>query len=209
MSALKTTVTGLAATPNVDQAAEQPSCTLSFGLGGLSRGHVDVIRPDGSVACSSRPREGKAPLAGICRGGLAEARARRTGVARPGRRRRHRRSLVVSAAPTPGHGVVAAFFALAPVGRALVDTYGGGRPVEFLITTAGGRTILTRSIDPDRWVGATSPARRSHRGSGRDVDGTGGSTSTPTCPAVGWTFYAGEDEARRSRPVTVCANASS
>src|SRR5262249_9998337 len=50
------TVTGLAKTPNLAQAAEQPTCTLSFDVGELSTGHLDVLRPDGSVACSSRPR---------------------------------------------------------------------------------------------------------------------------------------------------------
>jgi len=195
VTALKETVANLAATPKIDQAAEQPSCSLSFGLSGLSRGHVDIIRADGSVACSSRPRQGKATPEGYAgadwlkrgRGGpvfLGPILDTATGD----------RS-VISAAPTPGHGVVAAFFALAPVGRSLVDVYGGGRPVEFLITTAGGRTILTRSIEPDRWTGAKVAGTRFAAENGRDVDGTRRIYEQADVPGAGWTFYAGEDEA--------------
>jgi len=194
VTALKETVANLAATPKIDQAAEQPSCSLSFGLSGLSRGHVDIIRADGSVACSSRPRQGKATPEGYAgadwlkrgRGGpvfLGPILDTATGD----------RS-VISAAPTPGHGVVAAFFALAPVGRSLVDVYGGG-PVEFLITTAGGRTILTRSIEPDRWTGAKVAGTRFAAENGRDVDGTRRIYEQADVPGAGWTFYPGVDEA--------------
>jgi len=62
---LQATVANVSASANVEQAASQASCTLTFGLsGGLGRGHVDILRPDGSVACSSRPRSGAKPLAG-------------------------------------------------------------------------------------------------------------------------------------------------
>jgi len=48
---------------------------------------------------------------------------------------------------------VAAFVALTPAAKSLVELYGGGQPVEFLVTTADERTVVMRSIEPDRWVG--------------------------------------------------------
>jgi PAS domain S-box-containing protein len=196
VATLKATVSNLAATPSIDQAAEQSSCTLTFGLsGGLGSGHIDIIRPDGSVACSSRPRQGKAPLEGyagaewlkrVAAGPVLLGPILDTATGAPS---------VISAAPTPGHGVVAAFVALAPVGGALVNVYGGGRPVEFLITSAGGKTILTRSIDSKRWVGAKVAGTSFASGSGRDVDSTRRIYEHAGVPGTGWTFYAGEDEA--------------
>jgi hypothetical protein len=56
------TVSGIAATPNIEQAAALPTCSLAFGIGELSSGHLDVLQPDGSVACSSRT--GEKPLPG-------------------------------------------------------------------------------------------------------------------------------------------------
>ena len=209
MASLKQTVASLAATPSIDQAAEQPACTLSFGLGGLSRGHVDVIRQDGSVACSSREHQGKAPLEGYAGAGWLKRAAAGPVFVGPILDTATGDRSVVSAAPTPGNGVVAAFFALAPVGQSLVDSYGGGRPVEFLITTAGGRTILTRSIDSARWTGAPVAGTPFSAGSGRDVDGTRRIYEQADVPGAGWTFYAGEDEAAALAAGTVCGNASS
>src|SRR5882724_7384873 len=65
VATLKATTASLATTANVDAAATQPSCALTFGsTGSIASGHVDILKSDGSVACSSRPRTGKAPLPG-------------------------------------------------------------------------------------------------------------------------------------------------
>jgi PAS domain S-box-containing protein len=193
---VRATVAGLAATPGIDESAAQPTCSLTFGLDGdLYRGHVDVLRPDGSVACSSRPRTG-ATLSGY-RGAAWLGRAR-AGPLFPAR--------VVFAATgdvsllaargTAGKGAVVAFVALAPVGRALEAVHGGGRPVEFVVTSGDGRTVLSRSIDPERWVGRPAggalPAAGGER---RDADGTPRLYEQASVAGVGWRLFVGEDEA--------------
>jgi PAS domain S-box-containing protein len=199
IATLRATVAGLAATPNIEQAAAQPTCTLAFNLGDLSRGHVDVLRPDGTVACSSRPRAGTKPLSGYAGaawldkvGGtpvfLAPVPDAATGD-RSG----------IAAVRSPGKAIVAAFIALEPVGHGLVSLYGGGDPIEFLVTSRDGQQALTRSIDPGRWVGAplagTAFAGATGRTDRRDVDGTARLYAEAAVPGVGWHFYAGEDKA--------------
>src|SRR5437588_381858 len=56
--------------------------------------------------------------------------------------------------PVAGSGLVAGFVNLAVLGGVLGDLYGGPRHLTFLVTTADGGTVLTRSADPGRWVGA-------------------------------------------------------
>ena len=142
VATLEATTAGLVATPNIDQAATQPSCTLTFGsTGGLSRGHVDILKPDGSVSCSSRPRTGKAPLQGYGGAAWLQSVTARPVLLGPIVDRVTGAQSLISAARTPGHGYVATFVALGPVGRSLVDSYGGGDPVEFLMTSAESSSI--------------------------------------------------------------------
>jgi two-component system cell cycle sensor histidine kinase/response regulator CckA len=199
IATLKATVAGLAATPNIEQAAAQPTCTLTFALGDLSRGHVDIVRPDGSVACSSRPRAGNKPLAGYAGADwLGKVGTTPVFLAPVPDSATGDRS-AIAAVRSPGKAIVAAFMALEPVGHGLVNLYGAGDPVEFLITSRDGRRALTRSIDPGRWVGtslagtafASTPARTDRR----DVDGHARLYEEATVPGVGWRFYAGEDKA--------------
>ena len=53
---LKATAAGLAANPQIAKVFDNPEgCTLSFeGLGGPDKGHLDIIRADGTVACTSK-----------------------------------------------------------------------------------------------------------------------------------------------------------
>ena len=196
VATLRATVASLAATPNIDQAALQPSCTLSFGLsGGLSRGHVDILKPDGSVACSSRPRAGKAPPKGYAGSGWLK-RVRGPVLLGPVLDTATGDQSVVFATRTPAHGFVAALVALGPVGADLVRVYGGGHPVEFLVATPGGG-ILTRSIAATRWIGkplAGTPFAGSHGSERRDVDGKKRFYARAVVPGAGWTLYAGEDK---------------
>ena len=199
VAGIRATVAGVAASPNIDQAAEQASCTLSFGVtGAVNTGHLDILRPDGSVACSSRPREGTPPLEGYAGEEWFQRVAAGPALLGPIVDGATGDRSMVSAAPTPGGGVVAAFVALTQVGRALVDSYGGGRPVEFLVVSADERTILTRSIDPDSWIGeplAGTPFARDSGVERRDVEGRARLYQQAVVPGVGWRFYAGEDEA--------------
>jgi hypothetical protein len=64
MAVLRATVQQLAANPQIGGALDDPAgCTLTFsGIGGPDRGHVDILRSDGTVACSSRAHEAGADL---------------------------------------------------------------------------------------------------------------------------------------------------
>ncbi len=197
IAVLRATVAQLAANPRVSDAFTRPEeCTLAFaGPDGVETGHIDIVRSDGAVACSSRPRKGGAPLAGY-RGEAWLARARtRPLLAAPIVDRAAGGNAVLSAAPIRG-GVVAAFLALEPAGPGLARLFGGGRPAEFIVTSRDGR-VLARSIDPGRWVGASladtgfrAPSDRVQR---NDLDGTSRLYADARVPGVGWTFSVGEE----------------
>jgi two-component system cell cycle sensor histidine kinase/response regulator CckA len=199
MAVVRATVANLAATPNIEQGASQPSCTLTFGVSDVSRGHVDVLRPDGSVACSSRPRSGSTPLAGYARASwLAGARSQPLLLAPVLDSATGDRSVMASAA-TARNWVVVAFMALEPAGEGLLKLYGGGDPIEFLVTTANRSRVLMRSIDAPQWVGkplaGTAFARAAGDVERRDLDGTPRLYAETSVPGVGWRFFAGQDKA--------------
>ena len=74
---LKATAAGLAANPQIAQVFDNPEgCTLSFqGFGGPDKGHLDIIRADGTVACSSRKLTDDPPGAGYAQVRLAPCRS--------------------------------------------------------------------------------------------------------------------------------------
>jgi PAS domain S-box-containing protein len=196
---LRATVTGIAATPQIEQAASQPACTLTFGLGDLSRGHVEVLRPDGSVACSSRPRTGTAPLAGYAESEWLTTSKTGSVFLAPILDSATGDRSVLSAAPTPEGWVVVAFVALEPLGPSLARLYGGAQPVEFLLTSGDGKTVLARSIEPGRWIGSTLEGSEFASTGGpserRDLDGEPRLYAQSAVPTAGWKLYAGEEKA--------------
>jgi PAS domain S-box-containing protein len=199
VTALKTTVNGLAATPQIEkQTLGNPaSCVLQFSTPGTSSGHVDVLRADGTTACSSRPHKGTAPLPGY-KGAwwLRDANAGAM-VAAPVVDTMSGGHAILVTKPIRG-GVVAVFYALEALGPDLANLYAGGKPLEFLVTSRDGRTVLARSIAPRRWVGRSIRATGLQAASGaverRDLDGDTRLYATAPVPGVGWRFLAGEDE---------------
>ena len=57
VQATRSAVTQLAANPQIAGVLTNPKgCTLTFiGIGGPDASHLDILRADGTVACSSRP----------------------------------------------------------------------------------------------------------------------------------------------------------
>jgi PAS domain S-box-containing protein len=108
-----------------------------------------------------------------------------------------------------GLGTVAAIFPLAVVGSGLASNLGGARQLEFLITTEDGK-VLTRSLSPDRWVGASlagtsfalsdGPTERS------DLDGTTRLYGRSNVTSTGWAVFAGADEAASVSAANLSAN---
>jgi hypothetical protein len=68
LGAVRVQVAALAAQPTIRQAfgpAAATGCTLAFGGSGeFSTGHIDIVRADGTVTCSSL-RPGGGPVTGV------------------------------------------------------------------------------------------------------------------------------------------------
>jgi PAS domain S-box-containing protein len=197
---LQQTTATLAGNPQVAAVLEASSgpCSLTFGgAGAFSIGHLDIVKPDGSIACSSQTI-----TSGQVYGGASwlPAATRSPGMIAPfldpttGQI-----SMVISAPVAPGLGSVAAIVELAPLGPNLATSLGGPRQLEFLVTSGDGLTAISRSLAPARWVGKPLAGTPFAAGGSQverlDVDGKtrlyGRSTTAPTT----WLVYAGADEA--------------
>src|SRR2546421_2799538 len=203
VASIRASVAALATNPGIGQAFTAPvGCSLELELpGGTDAGHLDLIRPDGTVACSSRPASGNA-------GGRLDSYAgtpwwpaamRGPMLIAPATDPRTGSPAVLCTAPVAGSGLVAGFVNLAVLGGVLGDLYSGPRHLAFLVTTADGGTALTRSADPGRWVGArlagTPFGTGNAVGERRDVTGQVRLYQLAPVGPVGWRVYAGVDRA--------------
>ena len=211
LGAVRAQVAALVAQPTIGQAfgpAAATGCTLQFGgAGGFSTGHIDIVRTDGAVTCSSlrsagRGYRGASWLAAavkepVLTGPVADA---RTG-----------QQVVVAAAPVPGKGAVAVLLNLAPLGPQLATELGGASQREFVVTTAttAGAVVLARSIQPPAWAGrpvaGTPFAGAAGQAEHRDLNGTLRLYGQAVVPGTGWRVYAGA----RAAAVFAAANALS
>jgi PAS domain S-box-containing protein len=196
LTLLESTTKSLAANPQMGQILETPEgCTLTFsGIGEGDRSHLDLVRADGTVACSSRPTGASEREAY----GEAEwlRRALREPVfLAPIRDARIGAQVVLSATPIPGgQGVVAGFAELTSVAPTLARQHGGGRPTEFLVTSRDDSVVVSRSVAPERWAGRPSLPRELGDGAEReDFDGEDRLYASSAVPRLGWNIYVGED----------------
>ncbi len=198
---LKATSAQLAANPQISAILAQPAgCTLTFqGLGGQDRGHLDLIRADGTVACSSRKLTPAATRTGYAGSSwLADALVKPLFLA-PERDALGGAPVAIATAPIPGRkGAVVAFADLGALGPHLAHQYGGGRATVFLITTADGRTVISRSHQPERWIGTKLEAGRFDGRAGaerRDLEGVTRLYAGTPVAGAGWKIYVGENKA--------------
>ena len=201
---LQATVATTAASPGLAAAFARPDCALSFSIAPFGSARLDLVRLDGTVACSSAPAPGVANQAGVS--WLRDA-TPAAAVVGPIEDPRTKRTSAVSAAPVAGSGWVVGYVDLTDLGPSLASHFAGG-PValEFLIVSADGRTAIARSIDPAKWAGAslagtpfavaTDPVQRP------DVDGKRRIYASAAVPSLGWTLYAGADRAAAIVPAT-------
>src|SRR5260370_22485980 len=132
--------------------ADASKCHFGYArIGAFATGHIHLLRVDGSVVCSSRKSpdttspiyEGQAWLAAPQPVVVAPIRDPLTG-----------NQVVVVSYPVPGQGALAWFLDLSPIGPKLASEFGSGvHQLEFLVTSGDGRTVVSRSIDPARWIG--------------------------------------------------------
>jgi two-component system cell cycle sensor histidine kinase/response regulator CckA len=194
------TVAQLASNPQITQVFSQTEpCSLTFGgISGPDRSHLDIVGADGVVACSSRPQSGAKPESYSAAEWLRPALSAPVFIA-PAKDGATGASVAISAASIPGRkGAVVAFVELAPIGPHLASLYGGVEPAEFLITSSDRRTVIARSIEPQRWVGASladTPFASAENSVERsDLDGTSRLYAEARVESTGWRLHVGEDK---------------
>jgi diguanylate cyclase (GGDEF)-like protein len=171
-------VVGLATQPGLDRVFEDPqACGLASGDGGVFQGgHLDLLAPDGAVACSSVVSRG-AP-AGASHAGAAWLRttAKRAPKGGPAtsapfldRLTGEMSVAIAAAAPTPGGGPTRLIVvAVAPVGRlddGLGALLGGPADYHFEVVDSAGRVLsdplgnrfsTTAQLRGPRWISGSS-----------------------------------------------------
>jgi len=198
VAVVQDSVAAVASNPAVGQIYTNPGlCRLTFSLGGEEDGHLDVLRPDGSLACSSRPPTGDAVTGAYVGAPWLSAALRAPSTSGPVVDARTGRPAVVVSAPAAGYGVVAAFVDLVAVGTVAGDQFSGARGLELLIANEGESVVLARWPDPARWAGTAVRDSRfvtpNGSGDGVDVTGTRRVYRWATVDGTGWTVLAGAD----------------
>jgi PAS domain S-box-containing protein len=197
---LQQTTADLAANPQVAVGLQSSSgpCSLTFGgAGAFSIGHLDIVKPDGSVECSSQPlRPGQVYSGASWLSASTRSPVMFSPFLDP---TTGQISLVISTPVAGGAGSVAAIVELAPLGPNLAASLGGTRQLEFLVISGDGLTVLSRSLAPTQWVGkplaGTAFAAAGSQVERPDVDGRTRLYGRSTAGSTTWQVYAGADEA--------------
>ena len=190
--------TNAATAPNLSAVFANPAaCQLGYApIGAFESGRIDIIKADGSVICTSEKSlpSGK-PYA--AQGWLLATSSTTSG---PLQDPVTGRQVAVFSIPAGKLGALAWIIDLAPVGPKLSGEFGSGvNQLEFLVTTRDEKTIVARSVDSDKWSGAslagtpfatsTDPVDRA------DVNGTRRWYGESTVPSLGWKVYVGANQA--------------
>jgi two-component system, cell cycle sensor histidine kinase and response regulator CckA len=194
------TVAQLASNPQItDTFSQSQPCSLTFGgIGGPDRSHLDIVRADGVVACTSRPQTGREPRRYDEAEWMQRALAAPVFVA-PTRDSATGAWVAVSSAPIPARrGAVVAFVELTPVAAHLASLYGGPEPAVFMIASDGG-VVISRSLDAEHSVGASLAGTPFARAGGAvertGLDGTSRLYAEAPVAGVGWRLLVGKDKA--------------
>ena len=195
---LSSTVAGLGGNPQIAQVMANPAaCTLSFSW--LTPGHLDLIRKDGTVVCTSRAATGR-------RGLYAGQRWLSRGLTGP---------VLIGPVRDPATGKQVVVAADSHSGRWSCGCLRRAAPARpqarlALRRRQAGRSgrrrqslekVVARSVDPARWIGTSlvDTAFDTPAGQGTvahpDLTGTARLFAQSDVPGVGWRIYAGEDEA--------------
>ena len=196
---LRATTANLAANPQMEQLLKTPEgCTLTFqGIAASDASHLDILRADGTVACSSQKITPQAAETGYRGSSWLRHSLREPALVAPTVDEASGAKVAIATAPIGKQkGVVAGFVDLTLIAKELASQYGGGRETVFLVTTNDG-TVLSRSQGPATWAGRklTEPQRQSLAESDRqDLDGTERLYARVPVPGVGWSFHVGEKQ---------------
>lgn len=195
IQALSTPVSHAASTA---QAFANPAnCRIGYApISPFTTGHIDLVRLDGSVLCSSRAApSGQSPTYA----GQGWLKASTPIVAAPVVDAATGNQVVVISYPVAAIGWFVWFLDLAPIGPELAAEFGSGvHQLEFLITSSDGHMVVARSIDSARWVGsnlgAASFAGAAEAASRPDLNGTARIYAGAAVSTAGWHIYVGADE---------------
>ena len=170
--------------------ADPTKCNIGYApIGAFDTGHVDLVRLDGSVVCSSL---GKASA--TTHAGQAWLQATKPVIAAPVVDATNGNPVAVYAYPVPGLGFVAWFMDLKPLGPRLASENGSGtHQLEFLITTGDGSAVVARSLDSGKWTGAKLAG--TPFASATDVEGKPRWYAETNIDGAGWKVYVGADQA--------------
>ena len=186
------TASSLAAGPTFTDASQ---CTLSYApVGAFDSGHIDIVRLDGSVVCSSLISGHRTAYAG-----QPWLQTSTPTVTAPTVDAANGTQVAIYAYPIPGHGFFVWFLDLASIGPNLASEFGSGvHQLEFVVTDGAGTAILARSLDAARWTGktllGTSFAKGPDAGERTDVSGTVRWYGEASVSATEWKVYVGADK---------------
>ncbi len=195
LASVRPALAGLASSPSIASRARggPAGCTLSFTIGEAGSGHLDLLRPNGSVACSSLSSRlavgyrGQPWLARAMSGQLTLA-----PVADP----RTGAPAAVLTEPLRG-GIAAAFVDLRSLGPALASELAVPRFVSYVVTTADGRELLARSGPAGARLGGSIARTAFYRDRGAPErpgpSGTRRLFARSTVAGLHWVVYAGID----------------
>ena len=185
-------VTSLAAGPLFSDASH---CTLGFApIGTFDTGHLDLVRLDGSVVCSSLKSDHVASYAG-----QPWLQTSIPTVTAPTLDALNGNQVAVYAFPIPDRGLLVWFLDLTPIGPRLASEYGSGvHQLEFLVASRDGSVIVARSIDSAKWTGkklmGTSFMQSPDAIERNDVSGNLRWYGHASINTGGWKVYVGADK---------------
>ena len=185
-----------AGSPTIGQIfANGSNCTLTFApIGAFAKGHIDIVRLDGSVVCSSLKAGPAWTYAG-----QSWLLTTTPVVVAPALDTADGAQVALYAYPIPGRGFLVWFLDLTPLGPNLDTAYGSAaHKLEFLVTNSDGSAIISRSVDSAKWTGAplsgTPFARAADPVERSDVAGTVRWYGQASVKAAAWIVYVGADK---------------
>jgi PAS domain S-box-containing protein len=172
------------------------NCVLGYApLGAFDSGRIDIVRTDGTVICSSKPG-----VTGKVFRAASWLKSADAVVVAPSADPLDGHQVATFTFPVAGLGLLAWFIDLDPLGPKLGSVFASGvHQLEFLIVSADGRSIVSRSIDSSKWTGrpvdGTPFASAADAVDRSDVGGTRRWYGVATVAGAGWKVYAGVDAA--------------
>ncbi len=190
-------VVATAANPAIASVLDQPDeCTLSFGNVGPMTASINILAANGTVVCSSATGSatdysGAEWLSSALTAPLTRAQVSHPDTGEPA---------YVIAAPIAGtEAVLAVVLDLKDAAPGLAERYSGARDLVLVLVSPDGDTVLSRSVDPDKWAGAnlsgTEFGTNMMSTERRGVDGTTRIYGREIAGEAGWQVYAGADKA--------------